>query len=453
MFATRSDIIYGRKRKRHLFLNSHFYTRLVENGTYNPNIIRTWHRKVDWFDREYIFCPVNIGNVHWVLVFINVRERTIQLCDSMEKGEVLSSNNKAICCNFKRFLRDNFELYKDRDFNVTSWRIGPLKCPVQEDGSMCGFTTVFNMTLLASHLPLKYVADETFSYHIRDHYALCLLCNQFVLKGDTTELRQKLLDHAIKDAKRNANLLSISLVDLRVGDEPNVLAQLELPAPISSVGLRVGDKRSPNVLAESELPAIDLCSPPVPAKKKSCLVNGEEGMIKRDISDAGENKSDNNATVLYESDSNSESDMTAVLYNATSRSPVQAICNFLSNVFNAGCSNLASTSTDHSIVIAETTASTDSFLTIDIPPVSISSSVVDPITAPASSIVTAQTAATDQTDITLENAKLSANVMKKLQPSNPSVVSTSSSSTAPAITAPASSIVKKKLPPSLLNTW
>jgi sentrin-specific protease 1 len=74
----------GERVPKCVFLNSFFYTKLSENG-YNFDGVKRWtkRKKIDIFEQDIIFFPVNLQNVHWCLGVINLMEKKIEYFDSM----------------------------------------------------------------------------------------------------------------------------------------------------------------------------------------------------------------------------------------------------------------------------------------------------------------------------------------------------------------------------------
>lgn len=67
--------------------STHFFTRLVEKG--HAGVIR-WKRGVNLFKQDLLLIPVNVNKKHWILVVVDVQEKTVFFCDSMgSKGFVI----------------------------------------------------------------------------------------------------------------------------------------------------------------------------------------------------------------------------------------------------------------------------------------------------------------------------------------------------------------------------
>jgi Ulp1 family protease len=74
----------GERVPKCVFLNSFFYTKLSEKG-YNYDGVRRWtkRKKIDIFEQDVVFFPVNLQNVHWCMGVINLAEKRIEYFDSM----------------------------------------------------------------------------------------------------------------------------------------------------------------------------------------------------------------------------------------------------------------------------------------------------------------------------------------------------------------------------------
>ena len=82
------------ERKRSHFFNSFFVQTMFDEknsnyslrGKYNYKNVRRWSKKVpgkDAFNLKYIFCPINLDNMHWTSACIFMEQKKIQYYDSM----------------------------------------------------------------------------------------------------------------------------------------------------------------------------------------------------------------------------------------------------------------------------------------------------------------------------------------------------------------------------------
>jgi len=56
-----------KSRKKSHFFNSFFITKLLDNG-YNYSNVKRWTRAFDLFSLSKVFCPVNLQNMHWLVI-------------------------------------------------------------------------------------------------------------------------------------------------------------------------------------------------------------------------------------------------------------------------------------------------------------------------------------------------------------------------------------------------
>jgi Ulp1 protease family, C-terminal catalytic domain len=96
MLAKRDEALSKKdpSRKRSHFFKSFFITKLLNEGhanadiegTYDYRNIKRWSKKVpgkDIFDLDKIIFPINQGNAHWICVVAFMREKRIQVFDSL----------------------------------------------------------------------------------------------------------------------------------------------------------------------------------------------------------------------------------------------------------------------------------------------------------------------------------------------------------------------------------
>jgi Ulp1 family protease len=60
-------------------------------GIYNYKNVNGWSVKVpgkDIFNLKYIFCPINLNNIHWTVAVIFMEAKRIQYYDSMGRTEM-----------------------------------------------------------------------------------------------------------------------------------------------------------------------------------------------------------------------------------------------------------------------------------------------------------------------------------------------------------------------------
>uniref|UniRef100_A0A1W7RD34 Ubiquitin-like protease family profile domain-containing protein n=1 Tax=Agkistrodon contortrix contortrix TaxID=8713 RepID=A0A1W7RD34_AGKCO len=111
-----------------------FYSKLSSMGY---NAVKRWTKEVDLFQHDIILVPIHI-RLHWALVIIDLRRKTIKYFDSM------GQNGIRICMRLLQYLQEESKAKKNLDINVSSWilySMKPHEIPQQLNGSDCGMFT------------------------------------------------------------------------------------------------------------------------------------------------------------------------------------------------------------------------------------------------------------------------------------------------------------------------
>ncbi|XP_054691801.1 sentrin-specific protease 2 isoform X2 [Grus americana] len=108
-----------------------FYPKLVSGGY---KAVRRWTRGVDLFKQDLILVPIHL-RVHWALVVIDVRKKTIKYFDSMgQKGD-------KICEILFQYLQEESREKRNLELTFSEWTLRsmePHEIPQQLNGSDCG---------------------------------------------------------------------------------------------------------------------------------------------------------------------------------------------------------------------------------------------------------------------------------------------------------------------------
>lgn len=126
---------FPNRRSSH-FYNSFFISKLLDaDGRYNYNNVKRWSKKFNIFEKDKVFCPVNIGNSHWTLGVIYVQKKEIRYYDSMASLG-------------RRFLDGMLNYMKDEaaklsiPFNIDEWTVLP-----NEDTPQQVLLTIYEFTV------------------------------------------------------------------------------------------------------------------------------------------------------------------------------------------------------------------------------------------------------------------------------------------------------------------
>ncbi|CAJ0892393.1 5518_t:CDS:2, partial [Entrophospora sp. SA101] len=72
--------------------STYFYAKLMKGDEYSYSRVIRWTKKIDIFKKKLLFVPININASHWILAVIIIKERKIELWDSL--GIEWTANNK-----------------------------------------------------------------------------------------------------------------------------------------------------------------------------------------------------------------------------------------------------------------------------------------------------------------------------------------------------------------------
>lgn len=117
-------------------MNTFFVGKLLQQG---HSGVRRWTRKIDIFSYDIIPVPVHVGNVHWCMSVINIKEKTIKYYDSM------GHPNWPVIDALEQYLKDESLDKRQIHLDTSDWAKECVRdCPKQHNGSDCGvFSCMF----------------------------------------------------------------------------------------------------------------------------------------------------------------------------------------------------------------------------------------------------------------------------------------------------------------------
>lgn len=115
-------------RKRSHFFNSYFVQTMFDEknnnlalrGKYAYKNVKRWSKKVpgkDVFNLKYIFCPINLDNMHWTSAVIFMEEKKIQYYDS------LGGTDRMKLEGLLEYLKDEWRSKKDGEMDCSDWKL------------------------------------------------------------------------------------------------------------------------------------------------------------------------------------------------------------------------------------------------------------------------------------------------------------------------------------------
>ena len=127
-------------RKRSHFFKSFFITKLLNEGNascdgkYEYRNVKRWSKKVpgkDIFNLDKILFPINMGNMHWICAAIFMKDKRIEVYDSMG-----SSGGRYLEALFNYIQDEHMDKKKSPLPDVDSWQLVPTQrdTPRQTNG-------------------------------------------------------------------------------------------------------------------------------------------------------------------------------------------------------------------------------------------------------------------------------------------------------------------------------
>ncbi|NXW62567.1 SENP2 protease, partial [Eurystomus gularis] len=130
-----------------------FYPKLLAGGY---SAVRRWTRGVDVFRQDFILVPVHL-RVHWALVVIDVRKKSIRYYDS------LGGKGDKICETVFRYLQEESREKRNVELAISEWTLHSLdshEIPQQANGSDCGVFLCKYADTIIRDLPITFTAEN-----------------------------------------------------------------------------------------------------------------------------------------------------------------------------------------------------------------------------------------------------------------------------------------------------
>jgi sentrin-specific protease 1 len=165
MLQERDDTLceQNENRRHSHFFNSFFAERLlVTDRCYNYENVKRWSKKLDIFEMDKNFFPINIGNMHWTLAVVYPQKKRIEYFDSMRgKGEFYTDA-------LLRWIQDE-AVTRGLNINMEEWTTYSRshEIPQQGNGFDCGVFTIIAADFLSDNLPLLYSQSDMESFRLK----------------------------------------------------------------------------------------------------------------------------------------------------------------------------------------------------------------------------------------------------------------------------------------------
>ncbi|KAJ7561095.1 hypothetical protein O6H91_03G013800 [Diphasiastrum complanatum] len=153
------------------FFTSFWYTKYIKSGYYG---VRRWTRDIDVRTYDCLFFPVNLNNLHWVLVVVYIASGVVEFYDSLSSTSFKSVTTTVIKYMDEEALENNWS-----SSNFKNWKpvdVGNA-IPRQVDSNNCGVYMCVYADLLSRGL------RPPFSFSSKDISSIRLGMAADFLKG------------------------------------------------------------------------------------------------------------------------------------------------------------------------------------------------------------------------------------------------------------------------------
>lgn len=141
------------------FFNSFFMQKLLEFSKtgYDYSQVKRWTKKVDLFEMDKVFFPINISNSHWTMLVVFMKKRKIQYYDSM------AASGRKYLEAIMRYIKDEHQAKKGTPIDMSDWEIVSCKrneTPQQHNGYDCGVFSIMFADFLSDNLELHFSQED-----------------------------------------------------------------------------------------------------------------------------------------------------------------------------------------------------------------------------------------------------------------------------------------------------
>lgn len=133
-------------------MNTFFVPRLMQAG---HSGVRRWTRKVNIFSYDIIPVPVHVGQVHWCMAIIHLKDKTIKYYDSM------GTPNPAVLRSLETYLKDESLDKLNTNLSMNDWEIESVRnLPRQMNGSDCGVFSCMFAEYITRNKPITFSQEN-----------------------------------------------------------------------------------------------------------------------------------------------------------------------------------------------------------------------------------------------------------------------------------------------------
>jgi len=174
----------GSKQLRTSTFNTYFFSRLLARpGWYDYKGVRNWGLKLglQLGETDTVLVPINLGQVHWVLVQIRLKERAFLYFDPFG-----AKDNNGVVGTLRRWLQDEIRQHLGEDavheWDVDAWSLcEEVEFPRQTDSGSCGVFVLMVAYCLAAGRAVTFSQEDIAV--LRQRLAIALFLDDLDLEG------------------------------------------------------------------------------------------------------------------------------------------------------------------------------------------------------------------------------------------------------------------------------
>jgi len=119
--------------------------------------VKRWGRDMKYHKCDIVIVPINVSNIHWILVVVDIKQEQMRFYDSFH------TPGRLYCQRIKEFFEQYFLLYAGNDnIDVTRWSMQDVQSfKAQPNRFDCGVYVCIFAELEMFQLPLSHCPKIT----------------------------------------------------------------------------------------------------------------------------------------------------------------------------------------------------------------------------------------------------------------------------------------------------
>ena len=154
-------------------LTTFLYPKFISKERGGYQLVRRWTKKLDIFQADVILFPINLGNFHWALVSVNLKEKRVLYHDSF------GTNNRYCLRKIHDYLLEEHQDKKGTPIDYTNFTFSvDRSAPRQSNGFDCGVFLLKYADCITRGMPLTFDKQDVTKFRKKIMFE--------ILKGELT---------------------------------------------------------------------------------------------------------------------------------------------------------------------------------------------------------------------------------------------------------------------------